>query len=502
MSVSVLWFLVIIGLPITSFPLLARLTGAIVAPFSAIPLAILIVMWLVPFLLERGKFPVEILPYIYFVIIALIISALAFFLNGYYVRGRDFLDQSLRAFITVVIGLGFYMVFSAFPRDERRMKQTLVFISIMGAILIPMTLYEVGLLREYDLVQGFPDWIMNIRKALAVQSPNVAYTNRVTGFAYEPSWFVRIFDLVLFPIWLSAAFQRKSLFSLKLWIFQVEDVLLAGGLIVFGFSSPRIGLLAFLASLGYLCLLFLGRVNKWFTAWYLKRRKNPPKRLIWVKITLAALMAIMLFVLAAGALMGYITAASSWDDRFQLMLRQPLKDHLNIFPLTETRLIYTARNLAFFERMIFWFGGWHIFNDFPFGVGLGNAGFYFFDRMHGAGLESYEIRNLAYRANYLANTKNMWTRLLAETGFIGLAVFLAWLYLLWRSSGLIQKSKSNTMKILGLAGQLFLLAYLFENLSMDSFAMPYQWVMAGLISAGGLLVRRELAVKDKPIVSA
>ena len=58
------------------------------------------------------------------------------------------------------------------------------------------------------------------------------------------------------------------------------------------------------------------------------------------------------------------------------------------------------------------------------------------------------------------------------------------------------------MQILGLAGQLFLLANLFELFSMDSFAMPDQWVMAGLISAGGLLIRQELAAKDKPPESA
>ena len=115
-----LWFLVILGLPITSFPLLSRYTGAIVAPFSAIPLALLILIWFIPFLIERGKFPVEVLPYLFFVVFALIVSAFAFFLNGAYLRDRNFLGQSLRAFITVGIGLSFYLIFSAFPQSEKR----------------------------------------------------------------------------------------------------------------------------------------------------------------------------------------------------------------------------------------------------------------------------------------------------------------------------------------------------------------------------------------------
>jgi len=494
----VLWFLVIVGLPITSFPILSRLTGAIVAPFSAIPLALLILIWLIPYLIERGKFPVEILPYLYFVIFALIITSLAFFLNGAYFRERHFFGQSLRAFITVGIGLSFYLIFSAFPQNEKRIHQTLLFMTIMGAILIPWTLFEVTLLRKYNLVLGFPDWVIKFRSLLSVQSPNATFTNRVMGFAYEPSWFVRIFNLVLFPIWLAAVYQRETIFKFRLWVFQVEDLLMVLGLIVFGYSSPRIGLVAFLASVALLGISFLGHIIQRITDWYLKRRKHPPKHMILVKVVLVLVLFTILFGLASGALRAYIGAASNWDSRFQLLLQNENMEALDIFPLTEMKLVLFARLLAFFERMIYWFGGLHIFNDYPFGVGLGNAGFYFYDRMRSSALDSYELRNLVYRANYLANTKNLWTRLLAETGFIGLALFLVWLYFLWRSTVLIRKSSSKYLRIVGLAGQLFLLAYLFESFSMDSFAMPYQWVMTGLISAAGLLVRRELSAKDTP----
>lgn len=496
--VNLLWFLLLLGLPITSFPLLGRLTGAIVAPFSAIPLAVLLAVWLAPYVISGGKLPAEITPLVYFVLIALIISALAFFLNGYYNQGRNFFDQSLRAFITVGIGLSFYLLFSTFPQDEKCLQRTLIAINMMGALLIPWTLFEVSLLRKYSLVQSFPDWVMRLRSALAIQSPNVMFTNRVSGFAYEPSWFVRIFNLVLFPIWLSAVYQRKSVFKWRLWIFQVEDFLLLGGLVVFGFSSPRIGLVAFLASVAFIGWLLLSRLNRWLTNQIFKCFNQPPKRTWPVQAILAVIMVAIMVVLAGGALVAYVTAASSWDSRFQLLVERFDLILQDFFPVTEYKLLNLGRLLAFFERVVFWSGGFEIFNDFPFGVGLGNAGFYFFERMPGAGMESYEIRNLAYRANYLPNTKNLWTRLLAETGFIGLAVFLVWLYLLWRGSGLIRRSESRVLKILGLAGQLFLLAYLFESFSMDSFAMPYQWVMTGLISAGGVITRRELASKGGP----
>lgn len=497
---SVLWFLILIGLPLTSFPILSKLSGAIVAPFSAIPLALLMLIWLVPFLVERGRFPAEIIPFLYFILVAAIITGLAFFLDGFYYRGRDFFDQSLRAFLTVAVGLSFYLTFAAFPRDEKTIRQTFLFIYIGAGLLILWSIMEVIMLRIYGDVQSMPDWIISIRSALAVQSETVLYTSRVTGFAYEPSWFVREFNLVLFPILLSAVVQRKSLFKFRAWKFQIEDLLLVLALIVFGFSSPRIGLLAFLASVAYLGFLLIKRLHQRIFQWYVKKRQKEPKYIFWKKFVLAVIIVITLLTVFAGALTGYILIASRWDDRYQLLLKESTFSSLDIFPITETKLILLARNLAFFERMVYWLDGWNIFNDYPFGVGLGNAGFYFKDRMDGLGYDSLEMRNLIYRASYLPNTKNLWTRILSETGFIGLAVFLMWIFILWRSTVLIRKSESKILKILGLAGQLFLLAYIIECFSMDSFAMPYQWIMTGLISAGGLIARRELAVRGKPQV--
>ena len=39
------------------------------------------------------------------------------------------------------------------------------------------------------------------------------------------------------------------------------------------------------------------------------------------------------------------------------------------------------------ERTIYWFGGWRMFADYPFGVGLGN-GFYMVDQINSLGYGS------------------------------------------------------------------------------------------------------------------
>jgi len=49
---------------------------------------------------------------------------------------------------------------------------------------------------------------------------------------------------------------------------------------------------------------------------------------------------------------------------------------------------------------------------------------------------------------------------------------------------------------MGLAGKLFIFAYLVEGFSMDSFAMPYLWVMTGLIASGSKIYRQGVIQKE------
>jgi hypothetical protein len=80
---------------------------------------------------------------------------------------------------------------------------------------------------------------------------------------------------------------------------------------------------------------------------------------------------------------------------------------------------------------------------------------------------------------------------LAETGLIGFSLFLTWFYILFQSSRFSQHNQNATIKTFAFAGQLALLAFIGEGLSIDSFAMPYFWVIAGLIAAIAMIYRRE-----------
>jgi hypothetical protein len=499
---TLLFGLVLIGLPLTSFPGLIRLTGSLVAPFSALPLIGLILIWFVPYLFRQGTFPKDVIPILYFVIFAIMCSAGAYFLDGFFLRGRTFFDQSLRALFTLAIGLSFYLTITAYLQNRDLIHQALQFITIGGMWLIPWSVIEILVLRNYGSPLNFPGWVSSIKSALVFQQPGMRFTNRLTAFAYEPSWYVLIFTLVLFPLWLSAVYQRKSIFKFRLWRFQIEDVLLLAGLIVFMFSFPRVGLLALVVMLLYVGLLLVRRLFKKIVNWLISRNEAKIKDSILIRVILALILLTITLGIVFGSAGLMIRLASQTDFRFQLMIDQFFSANMPDLPTSETDIILLARGLAFLERTVYWFGGWNVFADYPFGVGLGNAGFYIIDRLNSIGYGSFEIRNILYQSDALMNTKSFWVRLLAETGFIGFGIYLTWLYLLWRNSTLIQKSRIPVMQIVGLGGKLFILAHLVEGFSIDSFAFPYVWISASLISAGSLVVRREFKVnRELRIVS-
>lgn len=493
-SCTILFGLVLVGLPVTSLPILAQIFGSMVAPFSAIPLAILIIIWLMPYLFQKGKLPNEILPILYFTLFAVIISAGAFFLDGFYARNRDFFDQSLRAIITLLIGLSFYITISAYIQKKAILRQALIFIYVGGVILLLWSNFEVFLMVRFGTVGNFPQWVLSFKTIIARQIPGLEFLSRVTGFAYEPSWFGLIFTLIYFPLWLSAVFQRKSLLQFHLWKFQLEDLLLALSIIPYAYSFPRVGLLAFILMLFYLAILGFKKLYQKILNWLLIRSGGRFQNALLFKAVLSLVLILTMLSIIIGAAVAFVQVASEQDYRFQLIIDQFNAGSFRNFSFSEEEIITLARRLAFYERTIFWFGGWQIFADYPMGVGLGNAGFYMVERVNSQAYASFEIRNLIYQAQHLMNTKSLWFRLLSETGIIGFAIFITWVYLLWRSAGFIQKSRFPMMQIVGLAGKLFVLAFLVEGFSVDSFAIPYQWVSASLITAGRLIVQQELII--------
>jgi hypothetical protein len=495
---EILWAIALICLPLTSFPLFSSLTGAVVAPFSILPIFILLVIWSIPLILRRGELPRESIPLALFIFAAIISCAAAyfFFIPGF--KGKTVFGQEIRSLFTLAVGLVFFLVTATWIRSGQKLKNSWKYITIGGIL----SLVWVGFQAYFTLhhAEQYPAWMNQIQSWLAVISP--AYTpryGRVNGLTYEASWFAHQMVMLYLPLWLAASYYRTSVFNVRIFRLSIENILLVLGVAAFFLSSPRVGLLSLFLIVVFLFiklnLLIHSKVVKFFSSRHLVTNSASLKSHPAIISSLAgvALISLYIFILA-----GIFFFATQHDYRLNLLVSQPpsLDEIVGVITLDQNTLLNLSHRFLFLERMVYWLNGWNVFNQYPWlGVGLGNSGFFFPQLAPAMGWATFEIRNVLYYLTQLPNVKSFWFRLLAETGLVGFSVFITWLYVLYRSSRVSQRSQNPTMKTLAFAGQLALLAFIGEGFSIDSFAMPYLWIIAGIIAAVGIVYRREMATK-------
>ena len=79
------------------------------------------------------------------------------------------------------------------------------------------------------------------------------------------------------------------------------------------------------------------------------------------------------------------------------------------------------------------------------------------------------------------NTKNLYVRLLAETGILGFWLFISFYLLLLGRSLKLLRSRQKKLVFIGTASLLALFAIAILNLTLDSLAMPDIWLPLGIL---------------------
>ena len=124
------------------------------------------------------------------------------------------------------------------------------------------------------------------------------------------------------------------------------------------------------------------------------------------------------------------------------------------------------------------------FEDHPLtGVGLGASGFYIYQNLPDWSLTTVlEIAKQLDPSNRLyPNPKNLYVRLLAETGLIGLFLFLAFqFHILGDMLGLLCR-KEDWMRFAVMAGVFAWLAITFYNATQDLLTTPNIWLVPGIL---------------------
>jgi len=451
------WYAMITVLPITSMPLVALLLRSdSVANPSILFLIAVVMFWLIPSFIKNKPFHPSVLPLFLFVMAALLGSVISFFYGIPAFKGVSQYPPIISAFTTLIIGFLFFVCASSFPIDMKIREKTMRIINWSGLIIFLWCGVQAV---SWYTINKYPQWMFELQGLI---SARVLYRQRVTGFALEPSWLAHQLNMFYLPFWLSFTLHKKSNHSFRLFFLTFENTLLAFGVISLLLTLSRVGVAAFLFMLVLIGIVIHGRIVD-FLMKRIANKSEFSRKLISIGL-------IILYIMGVG-----ITAFvfSKVDPRMAALFEFSFEK--------ENPFINYFNELKFGDRVIYWWTGWNIFGNYPiFGVGLGNAGFFFPTAIPPEGWQLVEVRRLMNRTSILLNIKSLWVRLLAETGMIGFSLFFGWL--LFLAYFFIKKMRSEKidLRIMGYAGFFVLLGIVFEGLSIDSFAMPYWWVSLGL----------------------
>lgn len=484
-TTEICWALLLICLPFTSFPLLAKaFSNTSVAPLSAIFLVILALTYFLPRFIKSPKVPKQSVPVLIFFLLALISSSLAAFLPIESFRNASFSKNQLEGLLTLILGIGFYLITTTIILDWDLFRKSLNWIYVGGFIAILVSLVQALAWQVYG---QYPQALWNFQAFLS--SSGLLYKQRVTGLAFEPSWLAHQLNALYIPLWLGFSVKKFSISKKRLFgKITIENILLVLGLLVLFLSFSRIG---WLTTLLMLAFVVFGAANQAMNRWLSQRNlcsgKLPSRSQhffaklgMWIGLFLI----FGLVILLIGVFLSHI------DPRMQKLF--------DIERYRQFGVLGWASQLSFAERLIYWITGFRVFLEHPwFGVGLGGAGFYFNRLVPEFGYALPEVVRYLFKLNIIPNIKNLWVRLLAETGIVGFAFYVSWVYLHWRESSSLEKEgKTELETAMGYSGKLFILAVIMEGFSMDTFGLPYYWIALGLIVAAKRISQSAKAPKE------
>jgi len=467
-SIKVLWAFFILALPVTSFPLLPAEFGgaASVRPLSFYPLVGLLLLVTLPRFLKK-PLPTVFLPLLVFALFAVSSALLASLNPVFTLRDVSPTIRLIRGLIALGVGLVFYFTVSLYPQSWNDLKGTLRWLYIGFSIALLW-----GTIQISYILKIAPELYHLLSQMQRLISSRKLMLKRISGLTYEPKWFAEQLCFLLIPWLLASVLSGCSVFRRRWRGLSVEFFLLVWASVVLLFTYSRSGLFVLL-------MLFL--LGGWFyreklivhiKRWEAKSRING-------KLFLAAGLGV---ILVAAALVIYVVGMQ--NNYFSRLWTYWSAEQ-------EARGDY-LEYIAFRQRMVYAETAYRMYEAYPIlGVGLGNYAFFFESMLPNRPWHRQPdiLRQLSQveGRTKLITPKNLFLKILAESGTLGFAAFGVFCLTLL---GIALSSSNNQEPFQSMwnkAGMFGLVAFAVFSFSYDSFVIPNMWVVFGLITAANHL---------------
>ena len=436
-----LWAATLVTVPVTSFPFLPL--GATVSPLSFVFMLPTLILGLASARRLRclANSPIRILGL--FVIWAVVVTLWQ--VGGAHAAAgsRSVLGAAVGDTITLSIGVGFYATAILMISNPQELAFTVRWLMVGLGVSVAVALMQgVSLLAIpplYDAVNNFFATYIAIDKGAR---------EGARGFTLEPSWLGSQLTVLGLPIILARIFDpsriRRWRIRAKGRSFLVQPNWLVLGLFMaaIALSFSRGGLLASVLMLLVACAF------RFVKARSVKDLFLPVVILPTVAITVASV----------ALLNPYVRAVFEFPDSWQSMFAY-------------------IRAVGASSRVTLWITWWNIFLESPItGVGLGQSPFYFYSKVPFWAVREWEIFQYVVGVlPDLPNSKNMFVRVLAETGVVGAALFFVFIVKHFVCALASRRTEVTVFAVV------LALALMVDFMSLDTFALPTLWLALALL---------------------
>jgi hypothetical protein len=465
----VAWVFLLLALPVTSFPFFPPAMGgeALVRPLSLYPLIVLLFFLVLPRLISRpiSKTILTLAP---FVLVAAA-SSLVSLLRGIEPSlGISVEARVLRGMFTLLIGCAFYLTLVLLHETVDDLRFSLRWIYAGGAIALLW-----GTIQAVQIAFPNPSLFAFLERAQTFISIRPLRPDRIAGMTYEPHWFAEQIILLLLPWSLAAILSGYSVFRWRWRFLTIEWFLVGWSVVLLPFTFSRAGLMNLVILIVISVLLFRKTLRSDKAV-----QNSTAARRGWRPSPLQRHLLEATLILAVVVLPIYLVGARNlFFARLWQYWRHPdanLEEYLSY--------------LGFDARLVYAQAAFNTYLAYPIlGVGLGNYAFYFDEMLPYRPIADVPEVLLMVTPepgrDRLITAKNLYLRLLAETGIVGAVTFMAFVIANLGCALYLWLSRQKEWEYWGVASLCGLLAFFLSALTFDSFVIPNMWVLFGLITA-------------------